>query len=126
MKKALLGAAILALLLALSIVNIRFLDGFTGDLISQLNIAEKQSLENDFASSARTLEEAISKWNSYEWYTHIFIRHSEIDSTSDAFYELMSEILDENAQSAQGAFRKLRSRLESIAGMEHITPGSIF
>ena len=126
MKKALLGAAILVLLLALSIVNIRFLDGFTGDLISQLDIAEEQSLKNDFASSARTLEEAISKWNSYEWYTHIFIRHSEIDSTSDAFYELMSEILDENAQSAQGAFRKLRSRLESIAGMEHITPGSIF
>lgn len=126
MKKALLGAAILVLLLALSIVNIRFLDGFTGDLISQLDIAEEQSLKNDFASSARTLEEAISKWNSYEWYTHIFIRHSEIDITSDAFYELMSEILDENAQSAQGAFRKLRSRLESIAGMEHITPGSIF
>ena len=59
-------------------------------------------------------------------YTHIFIRHPEIDSTTDAFYELLDSVSAGDIKTTQGAFEKVEAHLASIAGMEHITIGSIF
>ena len=61
-----------------------------------------------------------------EGYTHIFIRHSEIDSTTDAFFELMSDVRSGDAESAAGSYEKLLAHLSSLYTMERVTLGSIF
>ena len=65
-------------------------------------------------------------WLGADGYTHIFIRHSEIDSTTDAFFELMSDVRSGDAQSASGAYEKLAAHLDSLYTMERVTLGSIF
>lgn len=78
------------------------------------------------SSRSRSWEKAAQDWLGADGYTHIFIRHSEIDSTTDAFFELMSDVRSGDAQSASGAYEKLAAHLDSLYTMERVTLGSIF
>lgn len=126
MRKMYLGILVLAVMLAAVLYNVSYLDRRIGGLTEQVDRAEALAEGGDFAGAARELEEAISQWNGMDGYTHIFIRHSEIDGTTDAFYEYLSDLLAEEGGSARGSCGKLRAHLTSIAGMEHVTFGSIF
>lgn len=79
-----------------------------------------------FELAEQELENAAQDWLGADGYTHIFIRHSEIDSTTDAFFELMSDVRSGDAQSASGAYEKLAAHLDSLYTMERVTLGSIF
>ena len=79
-----------------------------------------------FELAESELEKTSDAWLAADGYTHIFIRHSEIDSTTDAFFELMSDVRSEDAQSAAGSYEKLLAHLSSLYTMERVTLGSIF
>ena len=59
-------------------------------------------------------------------YTHIFIRHSEINSTTEAFFQFRSDIGSGDADAAEGSYGLLSETLRSIMTMEQISLGSIF
>lgn len=120
-----IAAGLLALLLLLSLVNIACLDRLIGALELEIDRAETLAESGDFAAAETALDAAIAHWRAADAYTHIFIRHPEIDSTSDAFFELRQLLAEENAEGFPSAFEKLRYHLDSIDGMEHIRPGSI-
>lgn len=126
MKKEIVAAGLLLALLAAAMYNIHFLRGFIGSLTDTLYESRDLCEAGDFDGAEESLRAAIDTWNAKEGYTHIFIRHSEIDSTSDAFYELLSDISSKDASSAVGAYEKVLAHLTSIYTMEKITLGSIF
>ena len=70
-------------------------------------------------------EKALQKWLGAERYTHIFVRHSEIDATADAFYDLMQSLSGGEYDGIEQAYSKLLYHLSSIATMEQISLGSI-
>ena len=70
-------------------------------------------------------EKALQKWLGAEQYTHIFVRHSEIDATADAFYDLMQSLSGGEYDGIEQAYSKLLYHLSSIATMEQISLGSI-
>ncbi|MEG1632945.1 MAG: DUF4363 family protein [Oscillospiraceae bacterium] len=126
MKKEIAAAGLLLLLIAGALVNIGYLRGFVGELGDNLALS-RSAMENGDAENAELmLRSAIDEWLSADGYTHIFIRHSEIDLTTDAFYELLSDILAGDSQSAIGSFEKLEAHLASLVTMERVTLGSIF
>lgn len=126
MKRELAAAAVLILLLAGSWWNLKYLRDFTGGLSETLDLSRANCEAGQFELAEQELEKAAQDWLGADGYTHIFIRHSEIDSTTDAFFELMSDVRSGDAQSASGAYEKLAAHLDSLYTMERVTLGSIF
>ena len=126
MKQEIAAIVILLLLLFGSLVNIRYLDGITEEMLSIADEAMDFARSGDLASAVEKAEAAANYWAGLDGYTHIFIRHTEIDATTDAFCELLGELYAGDVDEAQGAHLKLRERLLSMARMEHITFGSVF
>ena len=72
------------------------------------------------------LREAIERWYGAENYTHIMIRHAEVDSATDAFYAALEPILTHDADAAESAIECLKAHLQSIGSMEHVSFRSVF
>ena len=72
------------------------------------------------------LREDIERWYGAENYTHIMIRHAEVDSATDAFYAALEPILTHDADAAESAIECLKAHLQSIGSMEHVSFRSVF
>ncbi len=125
MKKECFAAALLLLLFAAALINIACLDRLIGRIEADVERAEALAEAGDFSAAEAALDTAIEHWIAANAYTHIFIRHPEIDSTSDAFFELKELLAEENAEGFPSAFDKLAYHLNSIDEMEHIRLGSV-
>jgi hypothetical protein len=125
MKKEIIAGLILALLFAGSVVNIHYMDSLADELIGQVETAQSYARAGDYARAKAEVGAAIDRWSKCDGYTHIFIRHPEIDSATDALYELYDSVAGGDAALSEGAFGKVEAHMRSIAGMEHITIGSI-
>ena len=53
------------------------------------------------------------------------IRHSEVDSATDAFYAALETILTRDADAAESAIECLKAHLRSIASLEHVSIKSV-
>ena len=126
MKREIAAYILLLALFAGSLFNIHAMDKIIGDLRTQVDASYSSAQEGDFYKAKSQLEGAAEKWADLDGYTHIFIRHTEIDSATDAFFDMLSDVSDENSKSLDGSYRKLDAHLESLMTMEHISIGSIF
>lgn len=126
MKKSIFAGILLLTVLLASIWNIRHMDRFSGSLMSGLDSAEMLWNEGRFDEAVELVEKLIGEWRAGDGYTHIFVRHSEVDSTSDCFFELLSALKMKEAGAADAAAELLRYHLTSIREMEHITLRSVF
>lgn len=121
------GAGLLLLLLiALSAWNIQKAERLCRDIDAKLCAAEEAAGLNDYESAERAVDAALSLWLDAESYTHIFIRHVEIDACSDIFYEALEAVTAKEPEDTAVSIAKLRYHLESIATMERVSFGSIF
>ena len=92
MKKELIAAVLLAVIFAGVMLNIRASEKIVSSLMSEVDAAYAQLKSGDSKSAAETLDKAIEHWLTLDGYTHIFIRHSEINSTTEAFFQFRSDI----------------------------------
>ncbi len=125
MKKELCAIALLLLLLAGVLINIRVNESIVTSLIDEVDASYESLRNGDPGSACRRLDSAIARWLALDGYTHIFIRHSEINSTTGAFYQLRSDMLG-GADAAAGSYGLLRETLLSLMTMEQLSPGSVF
>ena len=126
MKKELIFGLILAALFVLVALNIYVLSGLCGKLQILIDDSRQSMEAGDWDTAIEKAEEAEKLWNKADPYTHIVVRHSEIDSASDAFYELLKALYSEEDGEAKGSYMLLDAHLTSIVGMEKIKLGSIF
>ncbi|MBE6968782.1 MAG: DUF4363 family protein [Ruminococcaceae bacterium] len=126
MKKAVFALSLLIFLSVVSLWNLRHLETLTRDLIGGVESARAYWQAGDFDSAENTLEKTLDRWLGADGYTHIFIRHSEIDAASDIFYDLRGDILAGDEKSADANAQKLLYHLQSIYSMEQISLKSVF
>lgn len=126
MKKEIFAVVLLGALLSSTLYNIRYLGRFLEGIEEYVDASERCAETSDYESAAQYLREGIDKWNSGSHYTSILLRHSDIESTSDAFYDLLAELYIHDGKSAKASYMKLRSHLHGISDMEQITLWSIF
>jgi len=126
MRKMYLGLGLLTLLLALSLWNVHYIGGLMNELGERADEAAELAARGESAAAAEALSSAIDRWEAMDAYTHVFVRHSEIDAVSDAFYEYLGELYSGNSGGAAAAYSRLRSHLDSIASMERLSLGSVF
>lgn len=124
-KRDYIAVGVLAFLLALSAYNLASIDKLTNNIGIALSKSQSAAEKLDFKAARKYLNEGLEIWLDADEYTHIFLRHPEIDSTADAFYELEQILLQEDLTACGAAFDKLRYHLNSIDGMEHLSLGSI-
>lgn len=126
MKKAVAAALILILLGTGAFFNVRYLDSLTRELTDRIDDSRTLCRAGDAPAARAALQDALDLWNQSENYTHIFLRHSEVDAVSEDFYDLCSCLDGEDTDSAPGLYDKLTARLLSVTAMEHLTWKSIF
>ncbi len=125
MKKAVGAALLLSAMAGLSVWNIRTLDRFTDRMEEKLELSRSCWLAGDDAGAARLAESVLSDWFGAEDYTHVFIRHAEVNEATDAFYDLLGALSGEDSAAAGRAYDRLEAHLESIDTMEHVTLRSV-
>ena len=126
MKREICAALLLAVLLAASVWNIHRSDALIGEIRQHLELSEKALLAADQAYAQEQLEAALRIWLSARSYTQVFLRHPELDDTSDVFYETLQELESGEIRALPAAYERLRYHLDCIRDMEHISPGSVF
>jgi len=126
MKKELFAGALLLTMLIASIVNIWYLNKLTENLIDIVETAEEEALSGNWDKAEENAEEAARIWDKNDPYTHIVLRHFEIDSATDAIYQLLNEIYSKNEGGVRGETKALTAQLDSLASIEEIKFGSIF
>lgn len=124
-KKEIFALSLLCVLIGAAVWDLIYLHGMAEGLRSDIMLSREYAETGDMISAAEALENALDTWLDAEGYTHIFIRHSEIDGATDAFYELKEALLNGDSGFA-GAYDKLIYHIDSIEGMEQFTFGSIF
>lgn len=117
--------AILVLLIAGSWLNLYYLDSLTGTLEEKLLLSQNAAEIGNMDIAEKAVTDALDLWLNADGYTHIFIRHAEIDTISDAFFELYDTLLSGESSALDAAYGKLLYHLDSVAGIEHLSLRSI-
>jgi len=126
MKREIGALLLLVLLAAASVWSIHRVDGLIEDVLEHVALSEKAVLAGDGAYASEQLDAAFRVWSSAKAYTHTLLRHTELDSTSDAFFAAMRELEAGEIRAVPAVYEQLRYHLDCIAGMEHVTWGTIF
>ena len=124
MKRELIAAFILLALLALSVINVRHIKNKAMTLASEIEDADGLYRGGDSEGSAALVEDSLKSWLGWESYSHIMLRHSEIDLVTDAYYGLLSEIESDDTV-PQASFDALIEKLNDIVNKERVTLGSL-
>lgn len=125
MKREFAAYALLILMIALLLYNIRTLDALIEGVETHVCRSSAALARGDSKLAASELETAMELWYEAEPYTHIFVRHSEIDAVADAFFELNAALRGGDAQEKE-AYLRLLYHLDSVQRMDHLRWGSIF
>ncbi len=126
MRKELAAAVILALVFIGVLVNIKVAGNIILSLEEDVTAAYESAEKGDFDRAKPQLDAAVEHWMSLDGYTHIFIRHSEINSTTEAYFQLKSDIYAEDMGAVEGSYGLLMATLDSLMTMEQLSLGSIF
>lgn len=109
----------LAILIAIPIaafINIGYIQRNTDSLMEQIDIASEQMLSDDMENAAETIENAYTEWQSHDRYAHIMLRHEEVETVSESFTRLRSELQVGDASPA--LLEALREKLKGLLEME--------
>lgn len=126
MKKEIISALLLLLIFSGVLVNIRINERIVSSLINEVDMSYENLKNGNEDKAMQQLDNAIEHWLNLDGYTHIFIRHSEINSTTDAFYGFRSDVGSGDADAANGSYGLLKETLLSLMTMEQISLGSVF
>ena len=124
MKSEYAAFFIIAAILALALINVNHIENKTLALSEEIELAEKQYFVGDTENAVSGVEESLNAWLSWDSYSHIMLRHSEVDVITDTYYELLSK-LEEETDVSPASFEKLKEALNSIADKERISINSI-
>ena len=126
MKKTFLALALLLGLELLSGWNLRHLQKLTDELCFGVEEARSLAQEGNFTAADEALARSLDRWLDADGYTHVFIRHSEIDAATDIFYDLRGSILAQETETVEAEAEKLLYHLRSIYTMERVSIRSVF
>ena len=126
MKRTIPALALLGLLLAFSLWNLHCIDALTEKLCACVSLSVRCVEEGDAEAACAAVDAALQLWQEAESYTHIFLRHSEVDGAADALYALAGAVYAMDAEESRALCGQAVYHLRSLQGMEHPSMGSVF
>lgn len=126
MKKEIFAITMITVLLIAAFANILYLKKVTAEITAVVEQGVQAVKNENWDIAEDCAARAEKMWNEHDGYTHMVLRHSEIDTVSDALYDFMSDVYENNEKSAYVSAEKAIYHLDNIYRMEQIRPGSIF
>lgn len=126
MKKEIMAVLMLAVMLVTSLINIRSIEKLTNEISDIVSQSAEAAKKEDWLNAEVNIRRAETMWNEKDGYTHIVLRHTEIDTVSDALYDLIKAIYENSSETAAAEAEKVLYHLDSISRMEQLRLGSIF
>lgn len=124
MIREIVAVSLLVALLALSLFNVKYIENKTEILADEIGQAHELYQNGDNEGATSLVEDSLNTWLSWESYSHIMLRHSEIDVITSAYYALLEEL--EGEEKVTGAsFDALIETLNDIVKKERVTFGSL-
>ena len=123
MKREIIALGLLILIAALLLAHIHALDALVDAIESHICLSSEAWNRSDRELAVSELETAMKLWQAAAGYTHIVIRHSEIDTVSDAFFELLAALRRD--ESVRESYLRLLYHLDCIERMDELHLGSI-
>lgn len=118
MKRLWTAAALLALLLAASLVNAWYAQSLADGLTAQLEQAQAQA-ENGAWDRAQALTQgAYEEWGRHHFYLHSVLRHSDTDQILRGFRSVLEYLSIQEMDQYAAANADLVTQLELLAEME--------
>lgn len=125
MKKEIFAGCLLIFMFSAAILNIAYANHISSSIIAQIDQAESLGVSGQFDEAAEQLDSALKAWDDNKVYTGIFLRHPEIDSAYDCFYDVQAALFDRNSDTLPALCSKLRYHIECMANMEKLKLSSI-
>ncbi len=126
MKKDLFAAGLLAVLLTLSLINSAVIKSLCDDIDATVRRSGDAAQTGDWETAQSEVNSALELWRKREGYTKIVLRHTDIETLTDDFYELTEHIYSKDPGSVKSAVELVGEHLSDISQMEAINFGSIF
>lgn len=126
MVKETVVAVFLVLLLIASLINIHYLTKLTHSVATLVDEAAQLAAAEEWGGAEAKAEAAAERWESSDTYTHLVLRHSELESATDALFGFLQAVYAKEKGNAKGAAAAAKARMMSISSIETIKLGSIF
>lgn len=125
MKKEGFALLLLVAVLVGSALNLRYLKGLSGTLSQQVESVSSAAEQGDWETAENLALASMDLWTGTDKYTHIFIRHGEIDAITDDYCTLLGAIRNQDIGVLSTARLMLLNRFASLYEMERFKAGSI-
>ncbi len=126
MKKELVALVLLLLILAGNLWNQRRLDALSYALNKQVETAYAASQSGNWTAAEDAAMQAAETWAQAGPYTHIFIRHTDIDALTAAFCDYRGAFAGRDSGEICACYLRLTAAIQSLQNMERLSSGSIF
>jgi hypothetical protein len=126
MKKEFFAVGLLLFLFTAAIINLLYLRRFTDKLLGLADEAYRCAAVGEWEEAKKKAEEAEKIWSGLAGYTHVLIRHGEVDRASEAFCAMLGELYKKDGGGAKGAYICLKKHIEGIYGMEKLSLKTVF
>ena len=117
---------LLVLLCTGAALNVCTADRLVQTVERSLERAAYAADRGDFDTALQALDTARTLWDSHQAYTHVFLRHPDLDAIGDAFYQAEAMLRQHDREAFPALLAQLRFHLQAIDRMEHPDLGSIF
>ena len=118
MKRLYIAAALLALLLGLSLVNGWYSERLTGEMREQLRQAQRLAEEEDWGRAEAVTRQVYEDWQNRHFYFHTTMRHSDTDQVLRGFRSVLEYVRLQEPDQYNAANADLMAQLELLAEME--------
>ena len=121
MKRFLLAAALLALLLALSLANARHVQSITDALAARLEQAQAMAQVNQWDQARALTAQAYHDWQDSHFYLHSTMRHADTDAILRTFHSVLQYLALQEMDQYAAANADLVAQIRLLAEMEQPT-----
>ena len=126
MKKENVALLLLLLILAGNVWHHRRLQALTSDLRVLTEDAYAFAREARWPKAEEAAETAEAHWLKASPYTHIFIRHTDVDALTAAFCDYRGALAGREAGALLASYLRLSALLSGLLRMETLSFGSVF
>ncbi len=125
MKREFVALAVVLAILTASIVNGHYVERRTSEFSHDLHIAQELYDSGAREEATTKVSDSLKGWLKWKSYAHIMLRHSEVDNVTEAYFDLLSDMEDEEADVPAASFGKVEQLLKNVSDMEQLSIGAI-
>ncbi|MBR3560488.1 MAG: DUF4363 family protein [Oscillospiraceae bacterium] len=114
-------AAVLALLLGLSLENARCVESDVARWVTAVEAATAAAEQEDWAAAIETLRGAQNDWDGRRPWLHVVTAHDELEAADALFAEANSFAQERDMAEFRASATKLAVQLRVVSGMQQLT-----